>query len=44
MHARAGNGLRPYPGLQKGMSPRSNENRYMTPNFSELRTVAHSEL
>jgi hypothetical protein len=28
MHARAGNGLRPYPGLRKGMSPRFNENRY----------------
>ncbi len=24
MHARAGNGLRPYPGLRKGMSPRFN--------------------
>ncbi len=28
MYARAGNGLRPYPGLRKEMSPRSNENRY----------------
>ncbi len=28
MLARAGNGLRPYPGLRKRRSPRSKENRY----------------